>query len=127
MNAEEFPKYDYFAQYCGVKLIESYEGKAKASLVVEGHHLNGMNITHGAALFTLADFTFGAAANSRGYPAVTINTYMSFLKKTVKGETLYAEATEINLRGRIGSYHIEITDSAGDTVAVFEGLAYRKF
>ena len=126
MEAKEYAKKDRFAAHCGVELIEASEGKAKAKLVLELYHLNGMGITHGASLFALADFTFGAAANSRGYDAVTINTHMSFLKSTKEG-TLYAEATEVNLRGRIGSYHVKLTDEEGQIIAIFEGLAYRKF
>jgi len=122
----EFALKDAFAQHCGVELIEAGEGTAKAKLVLKDYHHNGMGITHGAALFTLADFTFGAAANSHGYDAVTINVHMSFLKSTKEG-TLYGEATETNLRGRIGSYHVTITDEAGQIIAIFEGLAYRKF
>ncbi len=127
MNAEEYAKKDAFAKHCNVELIEAKEGAAKAKLLITDNHLNGMGITHGAALFTLADFTFGAAANSHGYDAVTINTHMSFLKSTAAGDTLFAEASEVNLRGRIGSYHVKITDEAGQIIAIFEGLAYRKF
>ncbi len=127
VKAEEYAKKDAFAKHCSVELIAACEGAAKAKLLIGDIHLNGMGITHGAALFTLADFTFGAAANSHGYDAVTINTHMSFLKSTGKGDWLFAEATEINLRGRVGSYHIKITDQAGQIIAIFEGLAYRKF
>lgn len=122
----EFAQKDAFAQHCGVELIEAGVGTAKAKLCLRPVHHNGMGITHGGALFILADFTFGAAANSHGYDAVTINTHMSFLKSTTEG-TLYAEATETNLRGRIGSYHVKITDEQGQIIAIFEGLAYRKF
>ncbi|MFI4912549.1 MAG: PaaI family thioesterase [Sedimentisphaeraceae bacterium JB056] len=127
MKAEEYAKKDAYAAHNGVELLEAKEGSAKAKLFLKEYHLNGMGITHGAALFTLADFTFGAAANSHEYDAVTINVHMSFLKSTKAGDTLYCEATEINLRGRVGSYHVQITDADGQVIAIFEGLAYRKF
>jgi acyl-CoA thioesterase len=127
MRAEEYANMDAYAAHNGVELIEAKEGYARARLLLKPQHMNGMGITHGAALFTLADFTFGAAANSHGYDAVTINTHMSFLKSTTVGETLYGRAEEINLRGRIGSYHVKITDQQEQIIAIFEGLAYRKF
>jgi acyl-CoA thioesterase len=62
-----------------------------------------------------------------GYDAVTINTHMSFLKSTTACDTLYGQSEEINLHGRIGSYHVKITDESEQVIAIFEGLAYRKF
>lgn len=88
-------------------------------------HLNGVNIVHGGAIFTLADFAFAAVANSYGTVAVAINVSISYIKAATKG-TLIAEAKEISINPKIGTYTINVTDDDGDIIAVFQGLAYRK-
>ncbi len=59
---EFFSARDKFAQHCGVELLEVSEGRARAKMEITEHHLNGVNITHGAAIFTLADLAFAAAS-----------------------------------------------------------------
>lgn len=116
---------DAFAKLCGVELLEAGEGRARGRLVIRADHLNAVGILHGAAVFTLADAVFAAAANSYDHVAVAININISYLK-AVQGGTIYARAEERNKDGRIGSYLITITDEEGQTIAIFEGLVYRK-
>jgi acyl-CoA thioesterase len=40
--------------------------------------------------------------------------------------TLWAEARELSKNFKVGSYTVEVKDDAGDLVALFQGLAYRK-
>lgn len=125
-KVKAFTEKDAFARHCGVELLEIGEGTAHGRLEIGPEHLNGVGIVHGAAIFTLADAVFAAAANSHGYVAVAININISYLKSTESG-VLCARAVENNQRGRIGSYTITITDQTEQTIALFEGLAYRKF
>jgi acyl-CoA thioesterase len=92
---------------------------------IEPFHLNGAKTVHGGAIFTLADFAFAVASNSHGTLAMGINTSMSFVKAALQG-TLHAEATELSRNAKLASYMVTITDDAGDTVAVFQGMVYRK-
>lgn len=125
-KVKEFNDKDVFAKHCGVEILEIGEGLSRGRLVLKPHHFNGVGIIHGGAIFTLADVVFAAASNSHGHVAVAINVNISYLKATETG-TLFADAVENNARGRIGSYTITITDETGQTVAIFEGLVYRKF
>jgi len=116
---------DAFARYVGIELLEVDAGYAKASLRLQDHHLNGLSIPHGAAVFSLADLAFAAASNSHGQPAVAINASISYIK-VATGPTIYAEAREVSANPKIASYEIHITEESGDVVAVFSGLVYRK-
>ena len=89
MDVKEFLMNDRFAALLGIELLETAHGKAKAKLVINDEHLNAVNIVQGGVIFTLADFTFAAAANSYGKVAMAINVNISFLKAATKG-TLYA-------------------------------------
>lgn len=120
-----FFKKDKFAEYNGIKLLEAADGHARSSMSITPQHLNGLGIVHGGALFSLADFTFAAASNSRGNIAVAINANISYMKSVSSG-TLYADAREISVNHKLGTYTIDITDEAGELLAVFQGMVYRK-
>jgi acyl-CoA thioesterase len=116
---------DRFAATNGMRLVELRPGFAKTCLSVEQRHFNSVGMVQGGAIFTLADFAFGAASNTGGKVAVAVNTNISFLKATRSG-ILYAEATEVSRTRRISTCVVRVTNDAGDLVALFQGTAYIK-
>ncbi|MCZ7640771.1 MAG: hotdog fold thioesterase [Verrucomicrobia bacterium] len=122
---QAFFRRDRYAAHSGIELVEVTPGYAKARLPLSAVHLNGLDIAHGGAIFTLADFAFAVASNSHGTIAVAINTNLTIMKATRAG-TLWAEAREVSKNPRLGNYTVEVRDDAGDLVALFQGLAYRK-
>ena len=120
-----FSTEDKFARHAGIELVDAGLGWAKASMKIEPFHFNGAGTVHGGAIFTLADFAFAVASNSHGSMAMGINTSVSFVKAATKG-TLYAEATELSKGPKLATYSVMVTDDAGDVVAIFQGMAYRK-
>ena len=120
-----FATNDLFARHAGIELVDAGPGWAKASMKIEPFHFNGARTVHGGAIFTLADFAFAVASNSHGSLAMGINTSVSFVKAALNG-TLHAEATEQSRNPKLASYSVMITDDAGDVVAIFQGMAYRK-
>ena len=122
---EFFSTEDKFARHAGIELVDVGPGWAKASMKIESFHFNGAKTVHGGAIFTLADFAFAVASNSHGTLAMGINTSVNFVKAALKG-TLYAEAREQSLNPKLASYSVMITDDAGDVVAIFQGMVYRK-
>ena len=121
----EFFKRDKFAEDVGVELLECSPGYAKAQLKITDKHLNSVGLVHGGAIFALGDLVFAVSCNSHGTVAVAINVSISFIK-AVKSGVLTAEAREVAINPKIGSYKIDITNEEGEIVAVFQGLAYRK-
>ena len=124
---KSFFEKDAFSAHCGVELLDIQPGKAAAQMTIQPHHLNGVGIVHGAAVFALADAVFAAASTSHDHVAVAININISYLKAGKEGQVPTAVAAENNQRGRMGSYTIRVTDESDDLIAVFEGLVYRKF
>jgi len=116
---------DLFARHVGIELLEMGQGTARARLVLDSKHLNGVGVTHGGAIYTLADLAFAAASNSHGTAAVAINGNISYIRATSEG-TLYAQAREISLTTRLATYTVDITDEQGQVVAIFQGMVYRK-
>jgi acyl-CoA thioesterase len=93
---------------------------------VKEEHLNGLDIVHGGATFTLADLAFAVASNSHGKVAVAINANVSYMAAAKKGATLYAEAREKSRNHKLATYEVEVSDDNGELVAVFNGMVYRK-
>ena len=116
---------DRFANHSGVELVEAGPGLAKARMKIEPFHFNAAGTVHGGAIFTLADFAFAVASNSHGTLAMGINTSVSFVKAALAG-ILYADARELSRNAKLATYSVMITDDAGDTVAIFQGMVYRK-
>ena len=124
-SIQRFFKNDRFAERSNIELLSLSPGHARAKMTLHPHHLNGYGTVQGGAIFTLADFAFAAASNSHGTVAVAVNVSITFMKAGQTG-TLWAEAREISKNFKLGSYTVEVKDDAGEMVALFQGLAYRK-
>jgi acyl-CoA thioesterase len=124
-SVERYVKNDRFAKRADIELLSISPGGARAKMPLHPHHLNGYGTVQGGAIFTLADFAFAAASNSHGTVAVAVNVSITFMKAAQTG-TLWAEAREISKTFKLGSYTVEVKDNAGDLVALFQGMVYRK-
>ncbi|WP_227764632.1 PaaI family thioesterase [Zhaonella formicivorans] len=117
---------DALAKHLGIRLLEMKPGYARAVMEVKPELLNGAGITHGGALFSLADFAFAAASNAHGPLALALNVNINFLKATTVGTILTATACEENLTKKTGLYRMEVLDDKGELVALAQGTVYRK-
>lgn len=116
---------DRFAEYLGIELLEVAPGRARARLVIDERHLNGVGIVHGGAIFALADLAFAVASNSHGQIALGINVSIAYHKGVSSG-ILYADAEEIAFNPKLATYQIRISNEKDETLASFQGTVYRK-
>lgn len=117
---------DALAKLLGIELLEMEPGYARAQMRVTEELLNGAGVTHGGAIFSLADLVFAAASNAHGPVALALNVSINFLKATTIGTVLTATAQEDNLTRRTGLYRMEVKDEDGTMVALAEGLVFRR-
>lgn len=120
-----FNNRDRFCKGLGIQVTEIGHGWATTTMTIREEHLNGADVVQGGAIFTLADLAFGAASNSHGSLALGVNTTIAFTKAARSG-TLTAHARETAKAGPLATYVVEIKDDEGDTIATFQGMAYRK-
>jgi acyl-CoA thioesterase len=120
-----FNRADAFAAHNGMTIVEVREGYARAEMVLQPFHLNGAGTVHGGALFTLADFAFAAASNSRGQLALSINSSISIFKGAKTGK-LSAEAQEVSHAPKLAGFEVSVRNEAGELLATFSGMVYRK-
>jgi acyl-CoA thioesterase len=116
---------DYFAEALGIKVLEAKDGYAKVTMEVEKIHTNALGFTHGGAVFSLADYAFAHACNCGENVAVAVQVSINFLKPTVEGDLLTAEATRVSEGKTTGLYQVTVRKE-DKIVALFTGLAFKK-
>jgi acyl-CoA thioesterase len=118
-----FFRRDRFAARTGIRLVEAGPGRAVATMPLKAHHLNGVDVVQGGAIFTLADLAFAVACNAHGPVALAIEVSISFLAAPRRGP-LTAVATEVSRSSRLSRVEVEVEDGSGARVALFRGTAY---
>ena len=120
-----FNKADAFASHNRMTITELHDGFARAEMELQPFHLNGAQTVHGGALFTLADFAFAAASNSKGQLALSINSSISIFRGAKEGR-LIAEARQVSRSPKLASFEVSIRNEQGDLLATFQGMVYCK-
>ncbi|HOB86332.1 MAG TPA: hydroxyphenylacetyl-CoA thioesterase PaaI [Bacillota bacterium] len=119
-----YRRQDRFPLSLGIQLEEIRAGYARVSMEIKEEMTNFHGITHGGALFALADTAFGLASNTRG-PAVALQVSINFIKATRPGDRLTATAQEEYLTRSTGIYQISVTRGE-ELVALIRGTVFRK-
>jgi len=124
-DAIERMKQDGFARLLGVELVEAGSGRARVQMAVKDEHRNSVGMVHGGVIFTIADYAFAVACNSHGVPAVAVQCSISYFRPP-QGAAITAEASEVSLTRRLGTYTVHVRDTDGNLVALFQGMAFRR-
>ncbi len=116
---------DNFAQELKIQLLEEKDGYSKVCMKVEKIHTNAYGLTHGGAIFSLADYAFAHACNFGDNVAVAVQVSINYLRPSGEGDLLVAEATRVNDGKTMGLYQVTVRKEE-KTVAFFQGLAFKK-
>ena len=117
-------KHDKLIELFGMKIQEVGAGKAVVHMVVGEHHINSAQVCHGGTIFSLADVAFALACNSHGFLALAIDMSISFLRPVSVGELITASCSEKHRSRKLGSYHIEVTNTSNQLVALLKATAF---
>lgn len=115
---------DKFRELLGIEVLETRDGYAKLSLEINKKHVNSHGFTHGGVLFSLADCAFAEAVNFGDKKAVAVQVSINYLRPTVEGDVLIAEATTVS-DGRTLALCSVAVKKKEKNVAMFSGLAYK--
>ena len=121
--AEHMAKLEGTGPAWDVKILDVREGYARISMRLRPDMLNGHGSAHGGMIFALADTAFAYACNSRNVATVAQSATIHFLSPGKSGESLIAEAREVNSAGRSGVYAVSVCGEDGRPVAEFQGLS----
>ena len=117
-------KKDYFRESLGIQLLEVRDGYSKMSLKISKEHTNFVGFTHGAVLFALADCAFAEAVNFGSKQAVAVQVSINYLRPTLEGDLLIAEATTVSDGKNLALCSV-VVKKEEKNVALFSGLAYK--
>ena len=115
---------DYFRELLDIKVLETKDGYAKMSMTVSKNHTNAYGFTHGGVLFSFADCAFAEAVNFGDRKAVAVQVSINYLRPTVEGDVLTAEANVVSDGKTLTLCSVVIKKEDKD-VAMFSGLAFK--
>lgn len=124
--AREVVGKDPMATFLGVAVDEVKKGYARCSLPIKPEYLNAVERAHGVAVYAVADQAFAVACNSTGTKALAMNININYIAGAGVGETIYAEATPINIGRKVSVWKIEVTGHGEKLIASCQGIAYHK-
>ncbi len=124
-HVREYFKKDRLAAYLGIEIVEVSPGCATVRMPVQDFHMNAVDVVHGGAIFSLADYAFAVSSNSHGTVALAIQASIYYLKAG-RGGVLTATSREVTRNPKLATYHIEVKDDQENLIASFEGMVYRK-
>lgn len=117
--------HDPFSIWLGIERLLVAPGRCQLRMTVRAEMLNGFSIAHGGITYSLADSCLAFASNSHGIQAVSVETSISHTRQVKEGDVLTATSNELQFGERFARYHIQVTDAAGKTVALFNGTVFR--
>ena len=115
---------DYFRKHLGVEILDAKDGYAKVSLKITKEHTNSVGMTHGGVVFALADCAFAEAVNFGEKQAVAVQVSINFLKPSLEGDVLTAEAVLISEGKNFSLCDVKVSKE-NRLIASFSGLAYK--
>ncbi|MFZ2154695.1 MAG: hydroxyphenylacetyl-CoA thioesterase PaaI [Bradyrhizobium sp.] len=102
-------RHDAALRSLGLERLSIDAGRATVAMTVLPGMVNGIGITHGGAIFKLADAAFSLASNAYNERTVSAHCSISFLRPTRLGDRLVATATEVVRSVRSGIYDVRVT------------------
>jgi 2-dehydropantoate 2-reductase len=111
------------AQALSIQFTEFEAGRASARLPGTTQLPNFLGYTHTGALFTLAEQTMAAVANSLGHVGLPLKCDVQFLKAADPAKDVIASARVIDTQGRIARVQVELTQD-NQTVAQVSEMVF---
>lgn len=115
---------DRFAGLLGARLVETDGSRVAVEMVVDERHVNFLDVTHGGAVFSLADVAFSLASNAAGDRAVAIDTHLVLSGGSRPGDVLTATAEEATRGRTLGTYRVTVTRGDGRVIGLFTGTVH---
>ena len=116
---------DKFTAWLGIQAVLVEPGHCILKMKVREEMMNGFGIAHGGIAFSFADSALAFASNSHGRLSLALECSISFPAAIKLNDEITAEAKELSLTNKTGTYLIEIKNQKNENVAFFKGTVYR--
>lgn len=115
---------DRYARSLGMRLVSDDAARVVVDMPVTESHENFYDVTHGGAMFSLADCAFSLASNAHGHRAVAIDTHLALTAGTRRGDVLTETAEEVTKGRTLATYRITVTRGDGRISGLFTGTVH---
>ena len=116
---------DAFSRWLGIEIMEVAPKRSTCRMTVRDEMVNGLGVSHGGIVFSLADSAFAFACNTHGRLTVSVDNSITYPAPVRSGDVLTAVATEDASSGRLSYYRAEVKNQRGEVVALFRGTAFK--
>lgn len=123
-RVQELFAQDRYARLLGMSLVSDDPSRVVVEMPLTPDHENFYDVTHGGAVFSLADCAFSLASNAHGDRAVAIDTHLVLTAATRRGDVLTATADELTRGRTIATYRITVTRGDGRISGLFTGTVH---
>jgi acyl-CoA thioesterase len=113
---------DPYAAHLGMELRG--DDPVEVAMVIGSVHQNFLGVTHGGAMFSLADCAFALASNRAGARAVAIDTHLVLSGGSAEGDVLSAVAEETTRGRTLATYRIVVRRNEDRIVGLFTGTVF---
>lgn len=113
---------DPYAALLGMTLRS--DDPLEVAMTVRADHQNFLGVTHGGAMFSLADCAFALASNRAGARAVAIDTHLVLTGGSKAGDVLSAVAEETTRGRTLATYRIVVRRNEDRIVGLFTGTVH---
>jgi 2-dehydropantoate 2-reductase len=114
------------ARALSIQFTEFEAGRATARMPGTAQLPNFLGYTHTGALFTLAEQTMAAAANSLGHVGLPLNCDIQFLNAADPAKDVIASARVIDTQGRIARVQVKLSQDSRTVAKISEMVFLRK-
>ncbi len=111
---------DRYAAHLGIVLLQADPERVVVAMRITPDHENFHGVTHGGAVFSVADCALSLASNATAN-AVAIDTHLVLTAPSRSGDTLTATAEPVTRGRTIATYRITVTRGDGRTCGLFTG------
>ncbi|MDH3249714.1 MAG: hotdog fold thioesterase [Acidimicrobiia bacterium] len=122
LNPAEMLANDPYAALLGMTLRS--DDPLEVAMTVRADHQNFLGVTHGGAMFSLADCAFALASNRAGARAVAIDTHLVLTGGSQEGDVLSAVAEETTRGRTLATYRIVVRRNEDRIVGLFTGTVH---
>jgi acyl-CoA thioesterase len=116
---------DAFSHWLGLELVDLGPGSCTCRLTVRDDMVNGLGVTHGGVVYSLADSALAFACNASGQVTVSIENTIRYPAPVKAGDVLTAVVETVGGSRRLECYNGRITNQDGTVVGLFTGTVYR--
>ena len=116
---------DAFSRWLGVELVTLRPRACTLRMRVRSDMVNGLGVSHGGIVYSLADSALAFASNTNGHVTVSVDNTISYPVAVQVGDDLIAVAEEETAGARLGFYRVTVARQDGTVVGLLHATVYR--